>query len=175
MPTISEKKESLKQTVLDSYREEYKDYADNWRNLETKAQGNIAVAGIFIAGVFAFLTKGNYTPNEYDRFLLLLSIGFLVASIVASIFVLQTRTVKVPPLGSFVDYQIKRILKVDDADFHERVRRFGLEHFNKWREVMDAMDKTVQSKADRLWIAQILLMAAILSIALLTFIKVVAS
>lgn len=172
MATISETKETLRKAVLDSYRDEYKEYADNWRNLETKAQGNVAVAGIFIAGVFAFITKTDSALNEIEKFFFFLAIGFLVSSVIFSIFVLRTRSVPVPPLGSFMDYTVKRLLVVDNADFHERLQRFGSDHFNTWRKVMAETEKAIRLKADRLWIAQILLMGAILTVAILTFIKV---
>src|ERR1043165_7035429 len=91
--TISEAKESLKRTVLDSCYDEYKEYVANRRSLETKAQGNVGIAGIFIAGVFAFITKSDFPRNEVERIILLTALGFLVSSVVFSILVLQARTV----------------------------------------------------------------------------------
>jgi hypothetical protein len=173
MPTISEAKESLKSTVLDSYLDEYKEYVANRRNLETKAQGNVAIAGIFIAGVFALITKSDFRLNEVERFVLLLAMGFLVSSIVFSILVLQARTVPSPPLGSFIDYSVKHLLKIDDTEFYERLQLFSNDHMNRWRMVMSKTDKEIKLKANRLWVAQVLLVIAILSAALLAIVKVI--
>lgn len=172
MATISESKESLIKAVLESYLDEYKESIANRKNLEAKAQGNVAIAGIFIAGIFALITKSDSHLNEVERFFLLIAMGFLVSSIVFSILVLQARTVPLPPLGSFIDYSVKRLLQVDDIDFHERLQRFSNNHLNRWRKVMSKVDTEVKLKASRLWIAQVLLVAAILSAALLAIIKV---
>jgi hypothetical protein len=171
MATISEAKESLKKVVLESYLDEYKEYVANRRNLETKAQGNVAIAGIFIAGIFAFITKSDFGHNDFERLFVLLAMLFLVSSIVFSILVLRARTVPLPPLGSFTDYSVKRLLQVEDTEFHERLRRFSSDHMNRWRMVITKVDKETNLKADRLWIAQVLLVIAILSAALMAIIK----
>jgi hypothetical protein len=173
MNNIIEAKEKLRKILLDLYQEEYNEYAVNRRNLETKAQGNVAIAGIFIAGLFAFITKTDYHPNHIESFLLLLVLVFLVSSIIFSVLVLQTGRVPIPPLGSFAGYSVKRLLQIDETDFDERLRRFSGDRIYIWRTVIDKIDKGVKVKAKRLWIAQVLLMAAILSVALLAIIEVV--
>jgi hypothetical protein len=41
---------SLLQVALEAYKDEYREISDSWRNTETKAQGAVAIAGIFMAG-----------------------------------------------------------------------------------------------------------------------------
>jgi len=173
MADVDSTKESLQKLVLESFYEEYREYSENWRNLETKAQGNIAIAGVFVGGVFAFLTKSGSTPDVYERFILLITITLLILSVIFAMQVLRTRIVLVPPLGSFMDYSVKHLLEVDETEFAERVRRFNRDHVKKWREVMQKTSTSLHSKASYLWIAQILLMIAIFAIAILTIKKAV--
>lgn len=173
MPTISETKESLRKSAIDAYRDEYKEYANFWRNLEAKAQGNITVTGIFIGGIFVLITKSESRISEPERFFLLLSIGLLFLSVIFSVLVLKTRNIPAPPLGSFMDYSVKRLLEVEDADFHERVRRFNNDYFNKWQGVTTQMVKALRLKASRLWAAQILLMVAILTVSMLAAVRII--
>jgi hypothetical protein len=173
LSTISQAKDSLRKLVLEAYRDEHKEYVANWRNLETKAQGTVAVAGIFIAGVFAFLTKSDASITQYENFLLLMAVGFLVSSVISSVLVLKTRKFPQPPLGAFVDHSVKYLLPVDDSTFFERLERFNVEYPETWRVVIKETEKIVRLKADRLWIAQILLVFAISSVALATVIKLV--
>jgi hypothetical protein len=173
LATISETKQTLRKSVVESYREEYKEYANYWRNLEAKAQGNVAVAGIFIAGSFAFITRADPTLNVAERFFLLLSMGVLFLSVVFSVLVLKIRRLPAPPLGSFADYSVRHILEVNAASFHERLRRFNNDHLNMWRNVTRQMVQALQVKADRLWVAQYLLITAILIVAMLAAARII--
>lgn len=173
LPTITETKEHLRKSTIDAYYDEYKEYANYWRNLEAKSQGNVAVAGIFIAAAFTVITKTEPQLSEVERLLLLLSVGFLFMSVIFSILVLRIRRIPAPPLGSFADYTVKRLLEADDAEFHERLRRFRNDHVNKWRSVMARTAKAVQLKADRLWVAQVLLILAVLMVAALAAVKII--
>lgn len=173
MATLPEIKETLQQAVLAAYQVEHKEYADNWRNIETKAQGNAAVTGIFIAGVVAFLTKG-ITLSDLDRVFIIFATLALALSIIFSILALRTRDVPVPPLGSFMDYTVKRLVLITDVvDFHERYQRFDEEHFNRWRIAMDKTAVGLRKKADQLWYAQVLLVSAILTFAITILVKAV--
>lgn len=173
MATIASAKESLGKLVLESFFDEYREYTENWRSLETKAQGNIAIAGIFVAGVFAFLTKSGSTPDVYERFFLLIAIFLLIFSVIFAMLVLRTRIVPIPPLGSFMDYSARHLLLLAESEFPERFRRFNSDHTNTWREVISKTTKSLRSKAFYLWIAQVLLMSAIISVAILAVIKVI--
>jgi len=171
LASLTQTKDSLRQLVIDAYRDEHGERIANWRNVETKAQGNVAVAGIFIAGVFAFITKSGEALTHYENFILLIAVLFLISSVIFSILVLQIRTIPEAPLGSFLDYTVKRLLPLDPDEFFERVSTFNAEHSKEWRTVTNETIKILQLKADRLWIAQRLLVIAISSVALATVIR----
>lgn len=173
MAKVAKTKKSLGKHVVESFFDEYKEHTENWRSLETKAQGNIALAGVFVAGVFAFLTRSGATPDAYERFILLITIFFLISSVIFAMLVLKTRIAPVPPLGSFMDYSARHLLLVSESEFLERIGRFNSDHVIKWREVIGKTNESIRSKALYLWIAQVLLMIAIISIAILSAIKII--
>ncbi|MDQ3474098.1 MAG: hypothetical protein M3447_10210 [Acidobacteriota bacterium] len=59
MVTDLEIRETWRKATLDAFLDEYREQTETWRSLETKAQGNIAVAGIFVAGSLAYITKSD--------------------------------------------------------------------------------------------------------------------
>lgn len=87
MATFEETRESLRKVTLDAYRDEYNQDTETWRSLETKAQGNIAVAGIFIAGSLAYLTKSDLRLEHHEEIFLLIAIVCLIVSVILSILV----------------------------------------------------------------------------------------
>lgn len=169
-PTAAETKQGLWESTIDAYYDEYKEYANYWRNLETKAQGSITVAGIFIAGAFALITKAG-APSETERAFLLFAVGFLLASVIFSILALKIRRIPAPPLGSFMDHSVSRLVELGDAEFNKRLGRLKVEHVNKWRSVMKRTTEAIKLKAERLWVGQLLLIMAVLTVAVLVSVK----
>jgi hypothetical protein len=109
-------KETLLKLVIESYRDGYKELADAWRNLETKAQGNIAISGIFIGGVFAYIQKVDPQLQQNEKVLLGLAAFFLVVSVIFSVISLKIRTVPAPPLGGFVDKLVTDLIECAEDD-----------------------------------------------------------
>lgn len=176
--TISAKadeiKESLLKLVIESYRDGYKELADTWRNLETKAQGNIAVSGIFIGAVFAYIQKVNPQPQQNEKVLLGIAAFFLVVSVVLSLIALRIRTVPAPPLGGYVDRLVTDLIKCakDEADLVTRIPDFCYDQIDGWRDVENKVVKSIGLKARSLKGAQVSLTVAILTVGLLTLLEV---
>lgn len=169
----SELKESLRRAVLVAYREEYKELSDTWRGLETKAQGSIAIAGIFIAGAFAYIR--DITPNShpYEKLFLIIIVLCLVTSVVLSILALKIRTVAAPPMGEYIDQMVRDILNLNnDDELAERIVRFDNDQITTWRMVKKEAENANRLKARYLWRAQIFLMSAIATVALLMISRV---
>jgi amino acid transporter len=162
--------ESLRNATLAAYVEEYKEQTETWHNLESKAQGNIAVAGIFIAGSLAFLEKlGAQQLQQYEKVFLVIAIVCLIISVILAIFTLKTQTIDAPPLGSFVGHYTTRLLKLDaEAKLLVYLESFFNEHVSQWKVVMDQMREANAFKARYLWAAQRWLIAAILAVAALS-------
>lgn len=172
MASTAEIKESFRQAVLDAYLIEYKELSETGRGLESKAQGSIAVAGIFIAAAFAYIRDITPIALSPEKILLGLAILLLVLSVILSILALRVRKVTAPPLGEFTHYYIKDLLQVtDEAAFQEYLPVVFNDHATRWLNIKQETYKLNQIKARYLWSAQLFLMASILTVALLTLIK----
>ncbi len=165
-------RESLLSTVLESYRDEYKEIVDTWRNLEAKAQANVAIAGIFIAGAFAYLRENAVPMHLYQKILLSSGIICLIITIGFSIVALRVRRLPAPPLGDYIDRLVRDLLEVDNDEIIERMPHFMNDQIAGWRIVRNEYVKSNQLKAKFLWIGQILLVAAILAVGVLTLSRI---
>jgi hypothetical protein len=90
---------TLRDATLVAYLEEYKELTETWRSLESKAQGNIAVAGIFIAGSLAYLEKLSPQLQRHEQVFLLIAIACLIVSVILAILALKTQTITPPTAG----------------------------------------------------------------------------
>jgi hypothetical protein len=74
---------SIARLMLEYGRLEFADVCETWRDIERKAQGTIAIAGVFIAGVVALLTRFEWLPCYVSAILagviLLLVVSVLLA------------------------------------------------------------------------------------------------
>ena len=168
-----EKRRSLREAVLGSYRDEYKELGDAWRGLETKAQGTVAIAGIFLAGAFAYIREISAQTSLGQKLLLVCAIVCLVTSVCLSVLALEVRRVAAPLVAGRVDQLVKDLLAVaDDNEFLDRLPDFYSDQAAAWREVNQQSHEANQSKARRVWNAQGFLLAAIILVALLLLARV---
>jgi hypothetical protein len=166
-------KESLREAALRTHFDEYKELAQTWRGLEGKAQGAIAVAGIFIGGAFAYIRDINPGTRLYEKVFLGMTVVFLIISVILSVLVLKTRKIPSLPLGRFVSYYVKHLVKVEaEKDFQEYLSVFFSSHSERWLAVTSRMYEVNRLKAKYLWLAQLSLMAAILTVACLTILNI---
>ena len=166
-------REYLRKSVIVAYQEQYKDIVETWKALETKSQGNVAIAGIFIAGSFAIIK--DILPNlvTVEKTLFSLALGFLVASIVLSIMSLQVRKVAEPPLGDHQYYLGKLLLdKLNQNEFKEQISNALNTQMIWWQEAVAKSKEVVLLKAKYLRTAQLLIMAAVILITVLILSKV---
>lgn len=163
------KKEIVK-FVYDSCKEEYKDIYENWKLIDTKAQGNIAISGIFAAGLFAI--SGRVEPSYYLKLLFTCTWVLLLLSISASIAVLLIRKVSMPPFGSEIKDEFDEILSSGIEITEEEVDNLVIGNILELFDSNEEHHKTVSWKAEWLSASQISLIAAIFSAGVLTYFKV---
>lgn len=167
-------KETLPDKILDAYSDAYKELSDNWRGLETKAQGNIAIAGIFIAGAFAFIQKISPELNLAEKVMLVAALFFLIMSVILAVRALRVQIVPAPLFGRFVEGSVKRLLLInDEAEFNRRFTNFINDYAVKWQNVLLDLSEQLHNKASDLEKAQAFLIGAILVVALFAASKVV--
>lgn len=169
----SETKNTLRETILESFVNEYKELADTWRNLETKAQGTAGIAGIFIAGALGYLHDLSGSVYLYEKIFLTVTIACLVSTVVSSVLVLRIRKISSPPLGEYMDKLINDLFEIDDdKDFFERVPLVVTDRISAWKRVIHDAAASNAVKAKHLWRAQLFLITAIISVALLILSKI---
>ncbi len=159
---------------LDAHKAEYLEHSDNWKNLETKAQGAVAIAGIFLAVLFSWVhdIPQNYSCLEY--FLLIASIVLLVSSVICAILGLKIRKVCFPPIGSMDGDITIDILSIEDKkEFKERIPAFLNDQIHVWDETNKDIQNNNERKAKYIEVSQITIMAAACVVALLSIIAVI--
>jgi hypothetical protein len=156
----------LFESSLNAYRERYQELSESWGSLETKAQGNAAIAGIFIAGAFGYINGLKRGLHEYEQALLVVSIVFLLLSVAFSLLVLRIRKMPNAPAGENMDRLVGDLLLVNDPkELSERLPRFTNDQIQLWRTVNKGFAAANKSKARNLLIAQSCLAGAISVIA----------
>jgi hypothetical protein len=162
-------RQTLRQMALDSYREEYKELSDVWKALETKAQGTVTIAGIFIAAAFTFAKDLATTRLDfYGNLFLGAAIIFLIPTIILSVLVLWRRTVKSIPGGEAVEQWADDIGETLDEDLPEMTRRFIDQQSSVWKTTVSSAKEAITQKENLLHAAQILLLLAIGAAAVVT-------
>ena len=177
MSDIYEIKKSLNEAAIAAYTAEYEALTDVWKGLETKAQGAITIAGIFIAAAFVFIRDLQMLNLSFSQKLLLaVAVACIVLSVIASILVLILQTVDSPPGGSLV-YQMCQdvILQKMGETVAERdslipdlsLMVFG-DQISIWEKAIVSTTSVNKQKVFRLRAAQWLLVAAVMMIVWLT-------
>jgi hypothetical protein len=161
--------------ALQSYRDEYRDLSDTWRHIDSKAQGTVAVAGIFLAAVFAFVRNlVTSAPGTSEKLLLVTGVLLLVAAVILSVFALRIREVVGPPLGQQIDGQIRALLQVTDTEeLDERVPRFVGDQLTMWRNANLHAHGVNKAKADLVSWAQFVLLIAMVIVSVLVVLNIV--
>jgi len=160
----------LPRLALDSYRDEYRDLSETWRNLDTKAQGLGAIAGIVIAAVFAWVRDLPASFNSYERIVVLVTLMLLVGAVIAAVLALQVRKVAAPPLGDMTAEMVHDLMEKGEATEHEqRLANFSNDQAETWRQTNNDMRQHCERKANWLSVGQIALLLAAACITGLSF------
>lgn len=151
---------SMLADVLASYEAEYEQLLDRWKSLETKAQGTVAIAGIFLGGIFTFIRDLRADSPAIERWLLIGVALLLTTGILASVLALRVREVEYPVRASDLDELARDMIGLSIAEIEERTPRIYGERFGAWSGVTESVRTTVEEKARRLRLAQNCLLAA---------------
>jgi hypothetical protein len=159
---LPELRESVRETVLDAYKAEYKELADTWRAIELKAQGAVVTAGIFIAAVLAFIGRLSNASRTGERILLTLVTISLMASVLFAIRALGVRRIKAPPRGDDIACLASPMRDTQCADvLEERLFRMRGDVISLWRQGNAHIDGQSEVKAKCLWRAHLCLLSAL--------------
>ena len=173
-----ESTDAIKTRLLDKWleanRERYKRLTESRRAVANKAQGNIAISGIFIAICF------NWIKDIVDAKIMLTcyqSIGLIGAtslflfSIVMSVFVLRVDEVpeskECELIGMVINAKDKYLLN----DIHHLFQDLS----NQWKKANDKLDQFNLKKSKQLFLAQATFSVGVMLIGLITLVLIVSS
>lgn len=165
-------KTQLLSDVLESYKEAYRELSEIWRNLDTKAQGVIAVDGIFLAALFAFIRVLVEEPTVDEKWMLTILAGLLFISIGFAIRGLWIESVPSAPLGESLDDLIADLIRLPEGTDIERMHNFSNDHASLWKETNSAIHAVNERKARAVMRAQGTLIMALLGTVFFTIYKI---
>jgi hypothetical protein len=158
-------------SALEAFRAEYADLSDTWRQLEAKAQGTVAIAGIFLAAAYAFVRDLRAaTSSGLLRIGIALAVLLFLASVVLAVLALRVREVQAPPVGDTLRELAEDLMQVSPADRGERMPDFLRDQMRLWPETNADLRKQTEAKAGQVRWAQRLLLFAICVIGIETII-----
>ena len=152
----------LLRDAVEVYRAEHALLGDRWKALETKAQGTVAIAGIFLAGAFTFIRNLHAGSPAVERWALAALAAMLGVAVGLAILALRVRAVPDPAPGVETERMAVAVCALTDDEIDERLPHLYGEQFTVWREVNQQTRENVQEKAKYLGWAQGWLMAAAL-------------
>ena len=162
----------LRDGLVATYHEEYKERTELWRNLEAKAQGNVAIAGLVVTGVFAFVKDvSGYALHE--RVLVACALLFLVGSLISSVIALRVRRAPRAPFGTAgAAGMYQDLMKLGDDEIVESRTAFLEEYTELWSAVNRELTVLNHRKARFVGHAQWLMACAVVTITALTVIRI---
>lgn len=158
--------------VLKSYEAEHARLTDRWKALETKAQGTVAIAGIFLGGVFTFIRDLKADAPVAEPWLLVLVALLLTTAVFLSVLSLRVRGIADPMPGEEAERIAKDVVRLETVDIRLLAPALYGERFDVWREVNVCVRALVEAKARRLALAQGSLLTAVLLMCILSVIVV---
>lgn len=164
---------TLLNAALASYEKEYEDLNETWRDIDRKAQGAIAISGIFLAAAFAFVRQ-DHPLEGWQQWVLALALASLVGSVLSSVLALKLRGVFRAPLGDRHRGLVKDMLRVDLREREECIDGYVWEQIAQWQHVNKSSWSQLGSKSVALRWSQGFLVAAILLTATMTLVSLFA-
>jgi hypothetical protein len=144
----------IRAAVLSSYESEYRDLLEAWKLVESKAQGAIAIAGIFLAAAFSFAKDLNEGPGFAARLSLVVSIASLLLAVLLAVMALAVRNVPRWPAGKTIEDVANPLLKAAEAGLPLFLSALANDQIEVWRDTNSRLAKALASKASKVALSQ---------------------
>lgn len=158
--------------VLASYKEEYRELSEIWRNLDAKAQGVVAIDGILLAAIFAFVRLLSSETPMCERLMITVTAVLLTVSVGFATRVLWIKSVPAAPLGESLEDLVADLLDLPDGTDAQRLEDLTRDHAGLWRDTNAEIAKVNSKKAIAIVVSQTFLLLALLAAVVLTLYKV---
>ncbi len=161
-----EVRKSMARLLLGHAQAEYGELADSWKSIEQKAQGTVAIVGIFMATTPVVYSKVGLVGVP-ARILLIHAVLFMVAAALVAISTLFVRSftsiegLEDVALGADDVYRAP-----DDGPDREAIREFVDQRIEGWKAANKALHEENHRKAKVLQWAQYLLFVGVILLTL---------
>jgi hypothetical protein len=167
---VEDREAKLLEQALGAAKQEHEELSDQFNALDSKAQGAMTIAGIFVAGMLGFINSLTDTAPFGQRVLLTAATALLALCVTAALLVVAVREVTAPPGGGLLQL-VEDLLRSNNAAEPDRLRNFARDHIRMWAAANKSIRDVNASKAKRLIFAQWLLLAAVVCAGLVTLMK----
>jgi hypothetical protein len=167
---VEDREAKLLEQALGASKQEHEELSDQFNALDSKAQGAMTTAGIFIAGMLGFINTLTDTATMAQRVLLTAAAVLLAFCVTAALMVVAVREVTAPPGGTLLKL-VDDLLRTDIAAEPDRLRNFARDHIRMWGAANQSIRAVNASKAQRLIVAQWFLLIAVVCAGLVTLMK----
>jgi hypothetical protein len=167
--TEPEDRRLLLEATLRAYEQEFAHLSAVWKDLDAKAQGTVAVAGIFVAATMAFARDPNDQGVAFTG-ILALTVALLVASVLLAVRAARIERVDAPPQGAQVASLALDLLALamPDQERPVRMENFYRDQLPAWQRASESYRSVNRTKAHALSVAQGALVSAVVLFAALT-------
>jgi len=159
----------IESSLLEAYRYEYEDIIKRWHNIESKAQGTVAMSGIFLAGFLAFVQQLSKDAGLLEKSVLSLAILLLASALISCVLVLKSR--ERPPVlrGDIFEELVNDLIANPSSDeITKRYYLFIRDQSKIWNEINKDIEKINKDKAKHLWNAHRLIIASLVVFIIIT-------
>jgi hypothetical protein len=169
-----ESKQWLAEQLFEALRFGYKDNEEWWRVLDAKAQGSIAICGVFLAGALAFVNQLVPESPALERLFVGLGIVGLLGAVALSIVALRVREVHRPPDASKVHAQILAIFgAMSEKDAKVRSTNFLVDQAGPWLTAINDLEGIASRKAQLVRWSQTVMLCAVVALTLVVLSRVI--
>jgi hypothetical protein len=154
--------------VEQRYRDEYAAGLDLWRDIERKAQGVVAIAGIVLTGLFAIVRAEHVQAIGLatELCVVVISLGLAVVSAVSALW---TRRLSTPPQAYLLEQSAGDIAKViSKSSADEHLSRFVEGQLNDWKLSVAEIKRANEKKAQDLNLSHKFVLLSMLSLLIAT-------
>ena len=167
-PTADEIRLDLTDLYLRRCKEEYEELSDIWRDIERKAQGTVAIAGIFGFMYFRAVESGG---GMVAVLFTAVCVGLLGLSALFSVACLLARRVPTPPKSEDLVTLVHGAISLqDEASLRARAQLVRTDYAVLWNNVTSGLREANEIKYRWLKFSQQLLAATIAVIVFATII-----
>ncbi len=143
---------NLIKLCIRSYQDDYKEISENWRHLDSKAQGSIAICGILSAATAAFVSRKTVDLNCFEQILVTLTLISLAVGILFALLSMQLRAVVEAPYAGTIQSHIKSILKFPNERSNP-VTNLWLNQIDDWEACNSSAKSSLDSKSKHLQVS----------------------